>query len=380
MMRPSRTVYLALAVALVCASFGQSAGSTSRLRAMGNETRIMADDTNLFVYPSAIVNYSEVIAEPFDNWGGVIYGLGAERDKVIAVMFQRPIRSAMELNELLSGKMRGRLSNELQVNPWIDFMYGVKLKEELSLATQLCYAYGAESNGTQASGFALEFNVGATIGDMEKRRMDLALGLNLQGFEDKTDTLTVKSKGGLGLDFDGRIFLPLSETTRLIPLLEFAYGGIDVEPDESTFVEVTGGLGANVDVGPFTQVVCGALLSMNSTKKKPETGSETTDMELLLPKLVVGGESMVGSMRVRVGIERSAIFRTFEEVDAAGNIDQKKSFDTAFNLEFGLGFMFGGMVLDGVVEKNLLRDGPHFIGGAAHGGGLFSGATITYTF
>jgi len=379
-MRSSRTMYLTLVVTLVCGSFGRSAASTSRLRAMGNETRIMVDDTNLFVYPSAIVNYPEVIAEPFDNWGGVIYGLGEERDKVVAVMLQRPIQSAMELNELLSGKMQGRLSNELQVNPWIDFMYGVKLRETLSLATQLCYAYGAESNDTQVSGFAVEFNVGATIGDMKKRRMDLAVGLNLQGFEDKTDTLPVKSKGGLGVEVDGRIFLPVSETTRLIPLLGFAYGGIDVAPDESRFVEITSGLGANMDVGPFTQVVFGALLSMNSAKKKPAVGSEMTDMELLLPKLVIGGETMVGLMRVRVGFERSAIFRKFEEVDVAGEIDQKRSFDTAFHLEFGLGFTFGGMKLDGVMEKNLLRDGPDFIGGAAHGGGLFSGATITYTF
>jgi len=347
---------------------------------MGNETRIMVDDTNLFVYPSVIVNHLEVIAEPFDNWGGVIYGLGEERDKVVAVMFQRPVRSVMGLNELLSGKMRGRLSNELQVNPWVDVMYGMRLKQNLSLASQLAYAYGAESNGTQTNGFALEFNVGMTVGDMEGKRMDLALGLNVQGFEDKTDTLTVKSKGGLGVELDGRVFLPMSETTRLIPLLEFAYGGIDVEPDESTFVEVTGGLGANMNVGPFTQVIVGALLSMNSTKKTPAFGSETTDMELLLPKLVVGGETVVGSMHVRVGFERSAIFRKFEEVDEDGRIDKKNSFDTAFHLEFGLGFTFGGMKLDGVMEKNLLRDGPHFIGGAAHGGGLFSGATITYTF
>jgi len=376
----SRKLYLACAAVLICASFGRSMASTSRLQAMGNETRIMVDDTNLFVYPSVIVNYPEVIAEPFDNWGGVIYGLGEERNRVVAVMFQRPIRSAMELNELLSGKMSGRLSQELQVNPWIDFMYGARLKKDLSLATQLSYAYGAESNGTQTSGYAMEFNVGATIGDMEGKRVDLALGLNLQGFEDKTDTLTARSKGGVGMDLEGRGFLSISEATRLIPLLEFAYGGIDVEPDESAFVEVTGGLGANMDVGPFTQVIVGALINMNSTKKTPAVGSETTDMELLLPKLVVGGETTVGSMRVRVGFERSAIFRTFEEVDEDGAIDQKKSFDTAFHLEFGLGFTFGGMKLDGVMEKNLLRDGPHFIGGAAHGGGLFSGATITYTF
>ena len=379
-MRCSRKVYLTCAVILVCASVGRSMASTSRLRAMGNETRIIADDTNLFVYPSVIVNYPEVIAEPFDNWGGVIYGLGEERNKVVAVMFQRPIRSAMELNELLSGKMRGRLSRELEVNPWIDFMYGTRLRKDLSLATQLSYAYGAESNGTQTSGYAMEFKVGTTIGNMESKRVDLALGLNLQGFEDKTDSLTVKSKGGLGVALDGRIFLPMSETIRLIPLLEFAYGGIDVDPDESAFVEVTGGLGANMNVGPFTQVVFGALLTMNTTKKTPAVGSETTDIELLLPKLMVGGETVVGSMRVRVGFERSAIFRTFEEVDEDGTIDQRKSFDTAFNLEFGLGFTFGGMKLDGVMEKNLLRDGPHFIGGAAHGGGLFSGATITYTF
>jgi hypothetical protein len=37
-------------------------------------------------------------------------------------------------------------------------------------------------------------------------------------------------------------------------------------------------------------------------------------------------------------------------------------------------------LLDGLLERDFLRDGPHFIGGSRHGGGILSHLSLTYRF
>ena len=41
-----------------------------------------------------------------------------------------------------------------------------------------------------------------------------------------------------------------------------------------------------------------------------------------------------------------------------------------------IGFEFGDLAIDGMLEKNFLRDGPHFIGGSSRGGGLLTTLSI----
>ena len=87
-------------------------------------------------------------------------------------------------------------------------------------------------------------------------------------------------------------------------------------------------------------------------------------------------------MVFRVGFQRSTmIFKDERQrIEEPEVIEEITSFETDFQLELGLGLRLGRVLLDGVIEKDLFRDGPSFIGGGRHGGGLFSNATLTYRF
>ena len=53
-------------------------------------------------------------------------------------------------------------------------------------------------------------------------------------------------------------------------------------------------------------------------------------------------------------------------------------FDAGLVTDVGLGIEFGDFVLDGMLEKDFLRDGPHFLGGSSRGGGLLVNISLLY--
>ena len=57
-----------------------------------------------------------------------------------------------------------------------------------------------------------------------------------------------------------------------------------------------------------------------------------------------------------------------------------QSFDAGLVTDLGLGFEFGDLAVDGMLEKDFLRDGPHFIGGSSRGGGLLTTLSLLYRF
>ena len=59
---------------------------------------------------------------------------------------------------------------------------------------------------------------------------------------------------------------------------------------------------------------------------------------------------------------------------------QSSSFTTNFSTHLGLGLEFGNLLLDGLLERDFLRDGPHILGGSRHGGGILSHLSLTYRF
>ena len=370
-------------------------GSTSRLRSLGNETRILKDDTNIFVYPSLVMEYPQVIAEPFDlgdslSWAGATYKIG--KTSTVGIMFRRPLRNAEELSDFLANATtseafssvpadsRERLSR-MDLSSWFDFMYGMSLSEGLDIGGQVSLSYDAEGNGTETTASAFEVILGLSADMGENSSLDVAVGFNRQSFEDdEVDSIIAESEGGTGANIEVRLFLPAGERAELVPLLSFSVGGIDVAPNKTDFVDVEVGIGARSEVAEGTIAIFGVILGFNSEEREVPGQPKVNNTTVLLPKLVAAGETMLSdSFAMRVGIEREATFGKTEKV-VDGKVIETTTFDTDFDLQFGFGFKFGRIDLDGVVEKDLFRDGPDFIGGSRNKGGFFSNATITYHF
>jgi hypothetical protein len=85
----------------------------------------------------------------------------------------------------------------------------------------------------------------------------------------------------------------------------------------------------------------------------------------------------VGSLLFRVGV-RHANVSVREEVGRGTTLAKNEEFESRFSSDFGLGFSFGPVLLDGLIERDFLRDGPHFLGGSRRGGGIFSELSLTY--
>jgi hypothetical protein len=348
---------------MILISTGIASGSTSRLRALGNETRLLIDDSNVFVYPSTIVEYSEVIAEPFDNWAGALYGMKGKQ--ALGVMFNRPVPSAQRINRVLFNRLGGAFAG-LNVRPWVDVVYGVRAGETGALGIGFSYAYdrndvGDDKTGAKSADVALGLSV--------KQRVDLAVNLNVQRVSSEIPGNGNLSYAGTSFGFEGRGTF-LSGTSRLIPMVSVSAGTHDVE--DASFFNATGGIGVRVIPLESAEALIGILVGGHS-ETRTVGGVELTDRQIALPRLIGAAEAGVGSVSARVGFERSAVLTIDQEVGG-----ETRGFDTPFRIEFGLGFRFGSVTLDGVVEKDFFRDGPYLIGGNRHGGGFFSNATLTY--
>lgn len=353
-------------------------GSTSRLRALGGETELLVDDTNLFVYPGQIPRYSEVIAEPFDHWAGVLYRAGDRH--TFGLMLHRPIAPAVELNDELTRRFEGENLGDLELEPWFDLLYGLR-RGGTGLGVRASLAGDREEDVEEASASVAEIRAGVTKERPGGGMSDLAVSLTLKSFEDRAPGAEAQRGDGFEVGCGGRTLLPVSSSMNLIPTVRFSYGALNIQRDRNTFVDFSIGMGGNADLFPGGTLVGGVFFDVRSQETGPEGGARAKDRSISLPRVVAGAEYRIGGLfAVRMGFRQSAILRKEERPDESGNTVRASTFSTDFDLQTGLGLSFGGLSLDGVLERNFLRDGPHIIGGRRHGGGFFSSATLTYAF
>ena len=82
-----------------------------------------------------------------------------------------------------------------------------------------------------------------------------------------------------------------------------------------------------------------------------------------------------GSMIFRLGMRHSTQLVDREQAIAG---TPSRQLDSHFDIQLGLGLEFGAVLLDGHLERDFLRDGPDFVGGSRHGGGILSRVTVTH--
>jgi len=95
---------------------------------------------------------------------------------------------------------------------------------------------------------------------------------------------------------------------------------------------------------------------------------------LQLPTTLGGIEILKGAVAIRVGIRHSATWVR----DRSAALEEE-SFATELATSIGLGFRFGRASIDGLLRKQILRDGPYLLTGAGdEDGGLFTNVSLSY--
>ena len=273
---------------------------------------------------------------------------------------------------------------------------------------------------TSARTFDLSF--GATMYETSVGNLDLGLSVGLQSFtgDDPNDDIEIASTGGMDIAFGARLNKPLSEDYTLVPLLSLAIGSPpSAEYDEKSAPNVTEvsytkadlGMGFRKKVRERGLVVGGVLGGYGATTYKPtitiekgpaEEGgeiilekkeiSETTDTGLNVT-ILAGCEYPInkwlivrGGMNVKFAAITDAVV-VKREVDNWSNPEEnvveeivvdRKSTSVDYYYNMGFRTIYGGLIIDILLARNIVHRGPYFLTGAADG--WATNVSLIYTF
>ena len=369
-----RVLVLAALVAAPVSSFG----SENRLRALGGERRLLSGTSAIHLYPATARDFPHFAVEVFEDWGGGVYNLGSRH--TLGLFLNRAAPELDTFNDRLENR-GSSLFGELEINPLADAIYAVQFSDGLRVAVATTYAFDERRRGQSlASASHWNVSVGIQAGPADHSHLQATAGMSRQNLKDRTAgaaPLGTTDGNGYSVEAKGRI--PLAHDAAFLPAVGFRVSAYDLEPGESEFVDLDLLLGLNLSPSPMVKVVAGVGAQYLSSKRRHPTNPDRKQSEIALPIVLFGGEMHVGSLLFRVGA-RHETRSIRERLKASPASSKNEDFESSFRTDFGLGFKFGAVMLDGLIERDFLRDGPHFIGGSRRGGGIFSELSLTYYF
>jgi hypothetical protein len=299
---------------------------------------------------------------------------------VVGLFFNRPTSQNAAFNEYI--RQRGSdLFRALDPVPWFDLAYGFAPKHSLALGLSTSLTYDRSTVADRrASAASANLLGGLRLGSKSGPSLDLGLGLMLRRLEDQSlEGITRSQTDGTGLSLELRYRWPLGPKLILLPFLGLERDNFALAPEHREHMALQLGVGIHLVPAQGALVVMGLNTRYQKTEQRVVPQPVESESALLLPALILGGEVQVGSMLFRLGIRHESWL--IKQMRLRSNqMVESSSFATNFTTRLGLGFEFGALTLDGLLERDFLRDGPHFLGGSRHGGGVLSHLGLTYRF
>lgn len=348
--------------------------SEIRVATLGGESRFMHDNTNVFAFPARAVDFPHAGFEIFDEWAGVVLPVG--KASFAGLFFNRPTPQLATLNSYIQ-KNGSAVFQELQVKPWIDLLYARRLGERLNLGFAGRVSYDVlETDGNRASARQSDLRAGFRLGNKEGAQLDAAVGLQLHDLRDTINQRPPnRETDGTGMTGELRLLTPLGENMALVNFIGFESSSYALAPSQRETRTIEMGTGLNLTPAANILLVGGVSVS-NHGQDLTKPGQPKFEEDVLtLPAIHLAAEAQQGSMIFRLGMRHAT-----ELVDRkqAGAGTPSEILDSHFDIQLGLGLEFGPVLLDGHLERDFLRDGPDFIGGSRHGGGILSRISVTH--
>ena len=373
--RESCHTYFALSIVTIFLYCSHANSSDIRVAALGGESRFLDDTVNLFRYPASAVNLPHIEIALFDNWAGAAYPLSEKH--AIGLFFNRPTSRTHELRKYAI-ETGSEHFTQLHPKPWIDALYARRLgKLNFGISGQH-YRDIANGAGYRANISASDITFGIGLHNKRNARIEVGFGLHRTNLEDSVaGTSTRQTTEGTGWHTDIRATLPLSNSFSLFPIVSITSDAFALEPETREVSNWVAGVGLNSRPNQKVLAVVGVLIARNKTKSLSPDSGDNEILEWSLPILSAGAEVQVGSILFRLGIRNQNLV-TESTTPTADSTENWRYMDVLFNANLGLGLEFGNVQIDGHLEQDFLRDGPHIIGGSRHGGGIFSAVSMTY--
>lgn len=371
--RPPLMIFLAFIALSV-----PSHASNNRLAALGGAPRLLLDTDNIHIYPATAGEFPHLGVEIFQDWGGVVYPLSSEH--ALGLFFNRPTPQSTRFNTYLVST-EDPLLGELEVQPWVDLLYGGQLLSNAHLGLSGRFSFDTSTRPAgEASAHSLDLRLGLRLG--EHQSLDAVFGLTHQRIEVLPATQDQPDRSqtdGLGYLLGLRTRLPISSSLLLLSSVDLELESYALSPSHRDFraIHITTGINAR----PIDEVLVllGVIVDYQKTEFRLPGTVPQEDEDWLLPGTLLAGEVQVGSMLFRLGMRHESRLTVRQQLRGEQRVE-RRDFDTALGTELGLGLEFGTLQIDGLFERDFFRDGPHFLGGSRHGGGILSQISLTYVF
>lgn len=369
---PSRRLSTCLTALLVVGSFVVSGASPVRVATLGGDSRLVLDATNLHQHPALTRQLAHVHVELFDEWASVAVPLGSRH--AVGLFLNRPDPRRTELAAYLQSAGSNVLAS-LEPSPWLDMSYAIQWTPSLALGLSLRTLYDVRDLGaTEAEAGLWEGRVGLSAG-RGRRGLDVTIGYESVNLRDATTGTQRQESDSGGPSVEARKRLPIGETGMLLSSLTWRRVAFGLHPETYRIEERRASVAVNIRPQPQVMGLAGLVVAqrIERTNTIGDGFSAHERESWLLPAIVAGGEAQVGGIVLRLGLRQEhAIHKE------AGPVIADLRYSSAFAADVGLGFEAGRFSLDGHLETDFLRDGPHILGGSRRGGGLLSTLSLQY--
>lgn len=353
----------------------QAQASVDRLTALGGLSQAILDDSNGFIFPATLGEWPRFEVELFDEWAGVAYPLSVRH--TFGLFFNRPTANLSDFSTYIQ-QNGSDLFRAMAPSPWFDMAYSYAPNQTIAIGAATSLAYDRSVLATrETSATSADLRFGLRIGSGPI--LDIGFAVLLRRLQDQTlEGVKFTQTDGTGLVLDIRYRWPLSPRITVLPYFGYARDAFALAPTEQTRTAMR--IGSGLQLKPVKGIlVIAAIDSRLERTDQTNTPPFTDERILLLPAWILGGEARVGSMLFRLGVRHESWLVDTKRFRADQWV-KSSSFTTTFNTHLGLGIEFANLLLDGLIESDFLRDGPHFIGGSRHGGGILSHLSLTYRF
>ncbi|MBT3345130.1 MAG: hypothetical protein HN712_07265 [Gemmatimonadetes bacterium] len=350
---------------------GAAVASPVRVNTLGGESALLLDTTNPSLFPSLAATLAHADVELFDNWAGAIVPLGG--NSAFGLYLNRPTPESRRLGAYVQST-GSQLFRSLSPTPAFDAVASTQIRPGLHIGTSLRVAYDRQQQATdEASARLRQVLLGVSLGPGSARGLDATVRIDGITFTDATQGTVAGETDGTGIGIDARGRWRLRSGVVALPWLSWERTQAGLSPQSRRVTILRSGIGINARIKPGVLIVAGVLVGVEEERIDEGSARVSRHRNLQLPTTIGGAEIRTGPCTVRVGIRHQA---TWSERTTNGL--EEEIFATQLTSQIGLGVEFGSVLIDGLLRKKILLDGPYLLTGGDDEGGLFTNLSLTY--
>ncbi len=342
--------------------------SITRTRTMGDVGIILKDNSNYWLFPSAITScrnqiifewggspelfYYSSVNYGFDRWAGGIFSFGKSSQNRFGAFWSEGSRTSPFELFSISG---------VATDQKLDLFYGTGTQSgalglHLSHSADMTKANRTGLNESKTSVTQTRLTLGISRGNQ-----DLSVGYKLSTFRTQGNNIT-----GHAFDLQNRWFKSITEKLTLIPLFELK---LDFENNRNTakgfYWQIWAGSGISYQVDEGDLLVFGISVLGSGKSLKMESSGTTSGTTIFdLPFAFGGIESGLFSwLKFRLGFQKA--LRRISQNNEFNSISQNNATtESPFTVTAGIGLQYKRLTFDLSWDSNFLKRGPYFLSGS----------------